>query len=79
MVVIMDQQLQDSDGTGDLEIFSNGKWQNVKGKSHGTEIVIDAIGEKVRYAWKSNPINATLMGKNGLPVVPFELRVKSEE
>jgi hypothetical protein len=56
-----------------MEIFSNGKWQNVKGKAHGTEIVINAIGEKVRYAWKSNPINATLMGKNGLPVVPFEL------
>jgi sialate O-acetylesterase len=72
-VVIMDQQLQDNDGTGDMEIFSNGKWQNVKGKAHGTEIVINAIGEKVRYAWKSNPINATLMGKNGLPVVPFEL------
>ena len=72
MVVIMDQQLQDNDGTGDMEIFSNGKWQNVKGKAHGTEIIIDAIGDKVRYAWKSNPINATLMGKNGLPVVPFE-------
>ena len=72
-VVIMDQQLQDNDGTGDMEIFSNGKWQNVKGKAYGTEIVINAIGEKVRYAWKSNPINATLMGKNGLPVVPFEL------
>ena len=72
-VVIMDQQLQDNDGTGDMEIFSNGKWQSVKGKAHGTEIIIDAVGDKVRYAWKSNPINATLMGKNGLPVVPFEL------
>lgn len=73
MVVIMDQQLQDNNGTGDIEIFSNGKWQNVTGKAHGAEIIIDAIGDKVRYAWKSNPINATLMGKNGLPVVPFEL------
>ena len=73
MVVIMDQQLQDNDETGDLEIFSNGTWQTVKGKAHGTEIIINAIGDKIRYAWKSNPINATLMGKNGLPVVPFEL------
>ena len=73
MVVIMDQPLQDSEGTGDMEVFSNGKWQTVTGKAHGSEITINATGDKVRYAWKSNPINATLMGKNGLPVIPFEL------
>ena len=73
MVVIMDQPLQDSEGTGDMEVFSNGKWQTVTGKAHGTEITVNATGDKIRYAWKSNPINATLMGKNGLPVIPFEL------
>ena len=73
IVVIMDQPLQDNEGTGDMEVFSNGKWQTVIGKAHGTEITINAIGDRVRYAWKSNPINATLIGKNGLPVIPFEL------
>lgn len=73
MVVIMDQPLQDNDGTGDLEILVNGTWHNVSGKAHDKEIIINEVGDKVRYAWKSNPINATLVGKNKLPVVPFEL------
>ena len=73
MVVIMDQPLQDNDSTGDLEIFVNGTWRNVTGKAHDKEIIINEVGDKVRYAWKSNPINATLIGKNGLPVIPFEL------
>ena len=73
MVIIMDQPLQDNEGTSDIEVFFNGKWQNVIGKAHGKEIIVNVIGDKVRYAWKSNPINATLMGKNGLPVIPFEM------
>ena len=73
MAVIMDQPLQDNDSTGDLEILVNGTWRNVKGKAHDKEIIINEVGDKVRYAWKSNPINATLVGKNKLPVVPFEL------
>ena len=73
MAVIMDQPLQDNDSTGDLEILVNGAWRNVKGKAHDKEIIINEVGDKVRYAWKSNPINATLVGKNKLPVVPFEL------
>lgn len=73
MVVIMDQPLQDNDGTGDLEILVNGSWRTITGKAHDKEIFINAVGDKVRYAWKSNPINATLTGKNGLPVIPFEI------
>ena len=71
-IVVMDQPLQDCDSVGDLEIFANGSWRNVAGKAHDREIIIPEVGEKVRYAWKSNPINARLMGRNNLPVVPFE-------
>jgi sialate O-acetylesterase len=71
-IVVMDQPLQDNDAVGDLEILVNGTWRNVTGKARGKEIIIPEVGEKVRYAWKSNPLKATLVGKNTLPVVPFE-------
>jgi sialate O-acetylesterase len=77
VVLSVDQSLSANGPLYEFEVAgTDGRFVNAEAVAQGDRIVITspiAQPSKVRYAWKSNPINATLTGKNGLPVIPFEI------
>lgn len=48
----------------------NGRFAPAKARLDGNTVVVEATGNKVRYAWADNP-SATLFNEAGLPASPF--------
>ena len=79
VVLTLDQTMQ----PGAVKYFEladeKGVFCNVEATVSGSQIVITspfAAPTAVRYAWKDNPLNVNAYGVNGLPLSPFELRLK---
>ena len=56
-----------------------GVFSNVEAVASGSQIVITSPVSgptAVRYAWKDNPLGVNAYGVNGLPLSPFEIRLK---
>ena len=56
-----------------------GVFSNVEAVASGSQIVITSPVSgptAVRYAWKDNPLGVNAYGINGLPLTPFEIRLK---
>ena len=56
-----------------------GVFSNVEAVASGSQIVITSPisgPTAVRYAWKDNPLGVNAYGINGLPLSPFEIRLK---
>ena len=79
VVLTLDQNMQ----PGAVKYFEladeKGVFCNVEATLSGFQIVITspfAAPKAVRYAWKDNPLGVNAYGINGLPLSPFEIRLK---
>ena len=79
VVLTLDQNMQ----PGAVKYFEladeKGVFCNVETTVSGSQIVITspfAAPKAVRYAWKDNPLGVNAYGINGLPLSPFEIRLK---
>ena len=57
----------------------DGRYVNAEAEGRGDRIVIRSSVShpvSIRYAWKNNPIQANVYGRNGLPMSPVELIMK---
>ena len=79
VVLTLDQNMQ----PGAVKYFEladeKGVFCNVEATLSGSQIVITspfAAPKAVRYAWKDNPLGVNAYGINGLPLSPFEIRLK---
>ena len=75
VVVTFDQPVQGSHG---FELDTDGRFHNVEATANGSRVVLQGTGRRVRYAWKSNPVEADLRAvtATALPATPFELEVQ---
>jgi len=78
LVLTFDQPLR----SGTIKEFevagADGHFVNAEAEAEGTKVMIKlpiSSPQKVRYAWKDNPIHANLYGINGLPASPFEYSI----
>jgi sialate O-acetylesterase len=80
VVCTLSQPLQTNGQLYEFEVAgSDGHYVNAVAEGTGSTIVIKssvANPSSIRYAWKNNPIRANVYGKNGLPMSPFEMKVK---
>ena len=79
VVLTLDQNMQ----PGAVKYFEladeKGVFCIVEATLSGSQIVITspfAAPKAVRYAWKDNPLGVNAYGINGLPLSPFEIRLK---
>lgn len=79
VVLTLDQPMK----AGSLKFFEladeKGTFRNVEATADGSRIIIMSSMTKptsVRYAWKDNPLGVNAYGLNGLPLSPFEIRLK---
>jgi sialate O-acetylesterase len=83
VVCTLSQALQKDGPLYEFEVAGpDGRYVNARAEGRGGRIVLKstvANPVSIRYAWKNNPIRANVYGRNGLPMSPFELRVKNEE
>jgi len=57
---------------------SDGRFVIAEAESDGLQVIVKSPvlqPQKVRYAWKDNPLRANLYGQNSLPAVPFEIDI----
>ena len=64
----------------EFEVVSEvGKFVNAEATADGNRITIlsplSSSPQKVRYAWKDNPLKANVRSLTGLPMSSFELKV----
>lgn len=75
----LDQPIQESD-LFTFELADEGHvFHNVDAISKGNVITLLNFAftpTAIRYAWKDSPVEANVRGLNGLPMVPFELKLK---
>ena len=80
VVCTLSQPLQTNGQLYEFEVAgSDGRYVNAVAEGAGSTIVIKssvANPSSIRYAWKNNPIRANVYGKNGLPMSPFEMKIK---
>ena len=80
VVCTLSQPLQTNGQLFEFEVAgSDGRYVNAVAEGAGSTIVIKssvANPSSIRYAWKNNPIRANVYGKNGLPMSPFEMKIK---
>ena len=80
VVCTLSQPLQTNGQLYEFEVAgSDGRYVNAVAEGAGSTIVIKssvANPSSIRYAWKNNPIRANVYGKNGLPMSPFEMKMK---
>ena len=80
VVCTLSQPLQTNGQLFEFEVAgSDGRYVNAVAEGAGSTIVIKssvANHSSIRYAWKNNPIRANVYGKNGLPMSPFEMKIK---
>ena len=79
VTITLDQPLRD----GRLKYFelagSEGHFQNVEATARGNVITLTApmaAPVAIRYAWKDNPLGVDAYSLDGLPLGPFEWRIK---
>ena len=78
VVVTFDQPLREGEQATFEIAGSDHKFINVKAIAKGNQVSLESPvsdPEKVRYAWKDNPVHAHLVSEKGLPSPPFELSV----
>ena len=79
VVLTLDQPLRTDGSLYEFEVASaDGRFHNVEATAKGDRIIILSPFEnpqRVRYAWKNNPVRANAYGKTGLPMSPFTYSV----
>lgn len=78
VVVTFDQPLREGEQATFEIAGADHKFINVKAIAKGNQVSLESPvsdPEKVRYAWKDNPVHAHLVSEKGLPSPPFELSV----
>lgn len=78
VVVTFDQPLREGEQATFEIAGADHKFINVKAIAKGNQVSLESSvsnPEKVRYAWKDNPVHAHLVSEKGLPAPPFELSV----
>jgi len=77
VLVTFDQPVSDGEVHGFELSSADGKFSTVeKAVAHGREVTLMGHGNKVRYAWKDNPVEADVRAAaSQLPAVPFQLDV----
>ena len=78
VVVTFDQPLREGEQATFEIAGADHKFINVKAIAKGNQVSLESpvsAPEKVRYAWKDNPVHAHLVSEKGLPSPPFELSV----
>lgn len=78
VVVTFDQPLREGEQATFEIAGADHKFINVKAIAKGNQVSLESPvsnPEKVRYAWKDNPVHAHLVSEKGLPAPPFELSV----
>ena len=78
VVVTFDQPLREGEQATFEIAGADHKFINVKAIAKGNQVSLESSvsdPEKVRYAWKDNPVHAHLVSEKGLPSPPFELSV----
>ena len=80
VTLTFDQPLRRNDQLQEFETAgSDGRFQNATARAEGNTIVIIstvANPVSIRHAWKDNPLRLNAYAESGLPVGPFELRLK---
>ena len=80
VVLTLDQPLRADGQLYEFEVAgADGRFQNAEAVGQGSSIVLKttvAAPQRVRYAWKNNPLRANVFGRNGLPMSPFQMEVK---
>ena len=79
VTLTLDQPLK----AGDLNEFevcgADGRFVNATATAKGNQIVVSSTvssPQRVRHAWKDNPIQLNAYAPTGLPLPPFEVKVK---
>lgn len=74
IVVTFDQPITATQG---FEVADEtGIFQNVECMAKGNQVTIRGKGNRLRYAWKNNPIEADCRAKDSrLPATPFEIEI----
>lgn len=78
VVVTFDQPLREGEQATFEIAGADHKFINVKAIVKDNQVSLESPvsdPEKVRYAWKDNPVHAHLVSEKGLPSPPFELSV----
>ncbi len=77
VTVTFDQPLCDG-AVGGFELCGDdGKFHNVEATAKGNSVTLHGSGNRVRYAWKDNPVEANLRGtKSNLPATSFEIKTQ---
>ena len=78
VVVTFDQPLREGEQATFEIAGADHKFINVKAIAKGNQVSLESpvsAPEKVRYAWKDNPVHAHLVSEKGQPAPPFELSV----
>ena len=76
LTLTFDQPLAEGPVAGFEVADEKGKFHNVEALAVGNQVVIKATGQRVRYAWKNNPVEANCRAaKSGLPATPFEMEL----
>ena len=77
IVVVFDQPLYEGPVAGFEVAGAEGRFRNAKATVKGAEVTIDGRGQRVRYAWKDNPVEANCKAEaTGLPALPFEAEIQ---
>ena len=75
IILTLDQPVQ----PGELHEFelagSDGVFHNAEATAEGNKIEVKGVANKLRYAWKDNPLKANVRSLNGLPMSSFELNI----
>lgn len=78
LVITFDQPLQPAVIRGFEVAGHDGRFINVQAEAKGNTVSVTVpvpSPQKVRYAWKDNPLEANLFGRNSLPAVPYEASI----
>ena len=75
VVLTFDQPLREGAVHGFEVCEADGRFRNVAATAAGSQVTLDAAtATRVRYAWKSNPVEADCTARDGIsPAVPFEI------
>ena len=80
VTLTLDQPLLHEGALYEFEVAgADGRFVNAKATGKGTQITIESpvdTPQRIRYAWKNNPLRANVFGKNQLPMSPFQMDLK---
>ena len=75
--ITFDQPLREGPVVGFEVADATGRFANTTATATGSKVLLHAKGQRVRYAWKDNPIEANCSAKDtNNPALPFEAEVK---